>query len=213
MVKAIVLVACLALAPTLVLAGVPDTFEPPRAEVLQGPYEPLSLFCTPSGGGDAFSEAKASGGSLQDATLVIQFRDYFTDEPLAGIPAQDIWIATAGSALAPCGGAVIPDAQTDAEGRTTWAAPLHVGGQFISDARDHLGIVVNGEWTIISRTMDMRFNSADIDGDGVVNLSDAGAFTMDLYGPYAYRSDFNWDGTINVSDAGEMSKAMGDRCP
>ncbi len=59
----------------------------------------------------------------------------------------------------------------------------------------------------------MRFNSADIDGDGLVNLTDAGLFTMDLHGPYADRCDFNWDGAVNVSDAGYLCTALGDACP
>jgi len=212
MVKVIVLVACLVIAPPLVAAGLAGIGDSPRAEVLQGPYVPVSLFCTPGGGGSPFTEARSFGGGYADGTLEIQFLDY-SYQPMAGIPAQDIWLASTGTALVPCGDGTVPDAPTAADGRTTWTEPLTVGGHLDPAAGDLFYIMINGEGAVVSTELDLRFNSADIDGDGQVNLSDAGLFTMDLYGPYAYRCDFNWDGSVNISDAGSMAGSLGDRCP
>ena len=46
----------------------------------------------------------------------------------------------------------------------------------------------------------VQFNSADLDGNGVANLTDIAAFTQILFGAYDYSADFLWDGVINLSD-------------
>lgn len=61
-------------------------------------------------------------------------------------------------------------------------------------------------------TIDLYINSPDINGDLVVNNSDAGIFTQDMYGAYNYRSDFNFDGVVNMSDAGIFSAALSATC-
>ena len=58
----------------------------------------------------------------------------------------------------------------------------------------------------------LSFNSADISGDGVVNLTDAGFFSGYLGGT-DYAGDFNNDGVVNVSDAGFMANSLGASCP
>lgn len=55
---------------------------------------------------------------------------------------------------------------------------------------------------------DIRFNSSDNNGDGVVNLSDIVLFTQDL-NAYHYRSDYNWDGLVNLSDIARMTSSIG----
>ena len=61
--------------------------------------------------------------------------------------------------------------------------------------------------------LDIQFNSADINGDLIVNLSDLGVFTTDYFGSYRYRSDFAWDGMVNLSDLGRFASAYGAGCP
>jgi hypothetical protein len=61
--------------------------------------------------------------------------------------------------------------------------------------------------------MDIQFNSADIDGNLIVNLSDVGTFAIDYNGAYNYRSDFRWDGMINLADVGNLASALGAACP
>ena len=60
--------------------------------------------------------------------------------------------------------------------------------------------------------LNMRFNSADISGDGTVNLTDIALFATDFYGQYHYRSDFYWDGNLNLSDLGLLASSMGVEC-
>ena len=70
-----------------------------------------------------------------------------------------------------------------------------------------------GLWNPIPMPVNVRFNSPDINGDLVVNLSDIVYFTQDFYGAYNYRSDFNWDGVINLSDIALMAQGIGAACP
>ena len=187
----------------------------PWMEILQSPAQPASLFSLPSGAGRAFAQAVAWGGERIDATLVTVL---WSDQPGWGdpvpyFPAEDMWLTSANARLVPCNGGTIADADTDAAGRTTWAAPLQAGGQCDPDSGDRLLVVVNGDVAADLTGLGLRVNSADLDGNGVVNLSDVGRFVSDLFGDYAYRSDFSWDGVINLADAGFMSQGLGAQCP
>jgi hypothetical protein len=59
--------------------------------------------------------------------------------------------------------------------------------------------------------LEMLFNSSDISGDRVVNLTDLGLFAGD-FGGTAYRSDFRWDGVVNLSDLGLFADTFGTAC-
>lgn len=186
----------------------------PSVEITRSAGQPVSLFSTPAGGGNAFAQAFAFGGAIVDATLeIVLWPDApgFGD-PIAGFPAQDIWLEGMAGTLVPCGGGTCPDQDTDAEGRTRWAQPLRTGGYAETGTFGPVWILVNGD-AIAGGALDLRLNSADLNGDGFVNLGDGGLFTQDLYLGYAYRSDFVWDGVINVSDAGLMAQALGAHCP
>jgi hypothetical protein len=52
-------------------------------------------------------------------------------------------------------------------------------------------------------------NSPDINGDGIVNLADVGAFAADYVTGYAFRSDFNGDGVLNLIDVAVMAAHFG----
>ncbi len=186
----------------------------PWVEVTRSAGQPVSLFCTPAGGGCAFTESFAFGGAAVDGTVEIVLWSDETGygEPVANFPAQDIWLGTAAGSLVPCVEGTIPDQDTDADGRTRWALPLRAGGLANPGEGVPLQIYVNGD-AVVGGSLDLRANSADINGDGFVNLGDGGMFTQDLYLHYAYRSDFVWDGVINVSDAGLMAQALGAQCP
>ena len=73
-------------------------------------------------------------------------------------------------------------------------------------------VYINGDALTSSGGLALSFNSADLSGDGVVNLSDAGGFAAVL-GTTAYAGDFNFDGVVNVSDAGFMANGLGAACP
>ena len=174
--------------------------------------EPISLFCTPDGTGRPFDEASTFWGGPGDATITLQLQDRHDAGPLVMYPAEDMWlIGTVGSLVA-CSGGTIADHDTDLEGRTVWALPLRAGGHIDPDEGEFLMIEIGQYAVLVSSLEHLRINSADIDGDGRVNLTDVGIFNSDLGGS-AYRSDFHWDGVVNLSDAGMMAAALGAACP
>jgi hypothetical protein len=65
----------------------------------------------------------------------------------------------------------------------------------------------------LDSVLPLWFNSSDINGDGVVNLTDGGAFATILFDTYDYAADFNFDSAVNISDAGHMASSLGAACP
>jgi len=57
------------------------------------------------------------------------------------------------------------------------------------------------------------FNSPDLNGDLVVNLSDIILFARIYWGEYSYAADFYWDGQVNLSDLAMMIGTRGRTCP
>ncbi|MBE0564321.1 MAG: hypothetical protein IH621_00020 [Krumholzibacteria bacterium] len=211
----LVLLAALGDAPAAALDDTAVVPYLPWVEVVRAPAQPASLFCTPAGGGSSFAAADAFGGGDVDAGLEIIL---YSDQPpwgtpIAHFPAQDIWLEASDGTLVACHEGTVADANTDTDGRTGWALPLRVGGALDRGTGARLLVVVNGDSGWGQDELLLGVNSADLDGDGQVNLTDAGLFSQDLFGAYAYRSDFVWDGVINISDAGRMSQALGQRCP
>ena len=174
--------------------------------------EPMSLFCTPGGTGHPFDQASTYLGGQGDATIFLQLDEPISGAPLAMYPAEDMWLIGTAGGLVACSGGTAADHDTDVEGRTFWSLPLRAGGHLDPDEGERL-VIELGTYSIVEGSLDhLRFNSADIDGDGRVNLTDVGFFNSDLGGS-AYRSDFHWDGVVNLSDAGLMAAALGAACP
>lgn len=188
-------------------AGVPDLEETTAGLAYTG-TETLSLFNLPNGAGKAFTEAfLPAGGGETDGTINLTLRDGFGD-PIANFPAEDMWISSADDGMVPCGGTAGANFNTNAAGETSWNQPIFAGGN--SEA---LCIVyINGDALTSNGGLALSFNSADISGDGVVNLTDAGFFSGYLGGTN-YAGDFNNDGVVNVSDAGFMANSLGASCP
>lgn len=59
---------------------------------------------------------------------------------------------------------------------------------------------------------EISFNSPDINGDLVINLTDLATFSTDFYGSYRYRSDFVWDGQINLADLSILAQSYQATC-
>jgi hypothetical protein len=171
---------------------------------------PIMMRVHPDGSGPPFTEAFKSPSVRVDATVTLQLLDGM-GMPIGNFPAEDIWLQAVNGGLVACGGhaGLIPDRNTDANGETVWVAPPRAGGHTTG-----LSLVyVNGMPVTSSAGLELRFTSPDLDGNLVVNLSDGGLFTQDLFGTYAARSDLNWDDVINISDVGVMASAMGTDCP
>ena len=109
-----------------------------------------------------------------------------------------------------CTNGTAANQNTDETGMTMWQNALNAGG-FTDPATELTVVVVNGD-ALSQAGFDIQHNSADIDGNGVVNLTDIAAFTQVLFGVYAYGADFLWDGAINISDVALMTQGNGTAC-
>jgi hypothetical protein len=196
---------------TLMLAGPAGAQFGWSAEVAwahDGPT-PVSLYVLPDGQGKPFTEAFEFGfGVTTDATIHLTLYDAFMT-PIANFPAEDMWLASLDDGMVPCPGGASADRDTDTAGTTLWAEPLFAGGS----SEELCTVFVNGDAVTSMAGLDLRFNSADMDGSGVVNLTDAGYLAGLLGAPYDHAGDFNFDGVINISDMGFMAAALGTACP
>ena len=100
------------------------------------------LYNLPNGSGAPFTQAGSAAG-LVDATITLTLR---TDDcvPIANHTDPDMWLekvvaAGTGNFVA-CLSGTTADANTDAEGVTTWTAPLRAGGWSTSGTM----VVING---------------------------------------------------------------------
>ncbi len=192
-------------AASFATAGVPDLNESSAATAYVGPG-PAVLFNIPNGGGSAFTAARDLTGVV-DATVTLTLMDG-TPAVIADFPAEDMWLESADGGLAFCTGGTTADLNTDVNGETQWVTPLHAGGS--SQAQT---VVMISGGALTSGNLPLAHNSADISGDGVVNLTDVPLFVTDFYGAYAFRSDFSFDAVINLSDVVRMGTAIGASCP
>jgi hypothetical protein len=189
-------------------AGVPDLQTSTADLVYQG-TQTLSLFNLPNGAGKPFTEAfLPAGGGTTDGTIELYVRDGF-GVAIENFPFEDCWIESQDMGMVACGGTATADFNTDALGYTFWAAPLFAGG----NSQTLCIVKINGDALTSNGGLALSFNSADINGDGRVNLSDAGFFSGFLGGAYNFDGDFNNDGVVNVSDAGFMATSLGASCP
>lgn len=169
--------------------------------------DPVSLFVLPDGGGRSFDQAMNSSAATVDATAHAQLINY-DGQPMAGYPAEDIWLEASDGGLAFCPQGTCADQPTDAEGIATWSSAPRAGGSSQAGSV----VLVSGSpltWT----SLPLHFNSADLNGDLQVSLTDVGLFAADFFGGYAYRSDFYHDGVINIADLGLMAQGMAAGCP
>ena len=166
---------------------------------------PVSICNRPDGLGQSLAEA--------GATVYVWITD-FGGDPLQGFPAEDIWLECVCSGTFgtcnPCGACA--DHSTDPNGMTVFADPLEAGGWCYEEGDSCFQVVV-ALFEFPVPNMNLYMNSADINGDLVVNIQDIAYFTQTLYGEYQYRADLMWDGVINLSDAVLMTQGNGMACP
>lgn len=176
---------------------------------------PLSLLCSPDGSGLPMTQAFNSAGQSVDGTITMILYDDSPPwgTPVAFYPNEDIWLTDISGSLALCPGGSIPDHNTDINGMTSWTKALNVGGYVEPVDGNQLAIMVVGWIPDDAYLPDFRINSADINGDLVVNLTDVARFTMDYYGSYTYTNDLHWDEVVNLSDVAQLARAFGARCP
>jgi len=161
------------------------------------------LFNLPNGGGSAFVDA-----SNGDATITLTLLDGLM-APVENYSAVDVWLESGNGTMFACTGGTTADFITNASGVTAWVNPLNAGGW---DQTGGTVVSVAGAY-LAGAAMDLNHNSADITGDGAVNLTDVPEFAGDFYGAYAFRSDFVFDGVVNLSDVVRLAQALGATCP
>ncbi|MFT5316122.1 MAG: hypothetical protein ACI9UK_001963 [Candidatus Krumholzibacteriia bacterium] len=172
-----------------------------------GGPETAVMFNLPNGGGGAFTEASIMGGTV-DATIRLTLIDG-AGLPVANYPSEDCWIESADNGMVICVAGSTADSNTNLAGVTTWVTPLAAGGS----SETLTVVIVNGAALTSSAGMAISHNSADINGDRAVNLTDVPLFAGDFYGgSYAFRSDFKFDGVVNLSDVVKMAQALGASC-
>jgi hypothetical protein len=196
-------------AATFAVAGVPDLQLSTAHTAASAGVNPV-MYNLPNGLGSTFAQARATSGVV-NATITLTVLDG-GGVPVANFSAADMWlqkavVAGTGNFIA-CTGGTTADLNTNNAGVTTWAAPLRAGGWSTSNTL----VVINGAALTSNAGLNLRHNSADINGDGVANLSDIPLFASD-YGSAAFRSDLLFDGVVNVSDIPRLASGVGAVCP
>lgn len=180
-------------------AGVPS----PTQSEASGPTG-VQLQITPAGLGDNFG--------ARGATVTVTVRDGNGDV-IVGYPFQDMSLdANTDTDLTICPGGSTFDANTDANGQSTFSGNVAGGGQTQGGLRVLLGgtPVTGGLGSLI----DIDVNSSDINKDLVVNIADVGQFASDFgAGVYSFRSDLVADGVLNIADVGNFATHVQEECP
>jgi len=187
------------------LANIPD-LDNSFAEV--GPAG-ASVWNLPNGFGRGFDQAGDGSGGTVDATITLFLRDA-NDDPIVGYPFEDLWLETSGGGLVACPGGTTADLNTDDQGMTEWQNTMFAGGHSEGET---VNVYVAGS-PLNHPGLNVLFNSADIDGNLIVNLADLTEFAIDYDGQTgAYRSDYLYDGTINLSDVTLFAQGYQTSCP
>jgi hypothetical protein len=195
------IITCLAL--LLAFAAGSSQAQVPELSLCHFEMEPYAalVFTLPDGSGSPFTEAIGPQGPA-DATLTLTVVDA-NGNPIANYPAANIWLEAQG--VVACSG-IHPDGDTDEFGQTRWSvSPLAGGSNWGMGSR----IVINGELHPLA--VALTFISADMNGDGFVNLVDVGLFVAALE-TNTLTADFNGDGAINLGDVSMLAQAMGATC-
>lgn len=168
--------------------------------------ETVSLFVNPDGSGRGLDNAMVVWNGNVDATVYCQLIGY-SGNPIENFPAEDMWLEPGDGGLVTCALGACADTPTDVNGIATWVTPLHGGGH----SQGLCYVMVNG--AALFQGLNLQFNSADINGDLVVNLTDVSLFAENFFTSYHYRSDFYYDGVINLSDVGMLASSLAASCP
>ncbi len=172
----------------------------------------VALFNLPNGGGSPFTTAQVIGTSdIVDASIIVTLRDG-NDAVIPNFPAEDVWLESVDGGMVPCLGGATADLDTDADGETQFVNAMSAGGSSMANCT----VMVSGDAITggaNSGVFALRFNSADINGDGIVNLSDISDFSSVFYGAYDFSADFFADGVVNLSDVQKLAAGNGAACP
>ncbi|MBK7189849.1 MAG: hypothetical protein IPH86_14535 [bacterium] len=168
---------------------------------------PATLLVVPDGSGPSFTQARRPDGTPVDATIELTLAT--PCGTVAHFPREDIWLESTGGNFVPCIGGTIADNNSDASGLMRWVLPLHAGG----NSPGPCVVVINGAPLYTMTTLDLHFNSPDLNGDRVVSLNDVALFAARYFGAYAFAADLHADGHIDLADIPLLARSMGAHCP
>jgi hypothetical protein len=197
----------------------PDAQNCTATLVTQG-VPPLSMFLVPNGSGTPLSGCYDSAGRTVNAWISVTLRDA-TGAPATNVPVTDVRLEYLNSPLAWCGNNWYPppahapnlaDFPSNAAGQTMFSLSYHGGGWVMAPTQVWV-LEATGMWNPIPTLLNVFYNSVDINGDLIVNLTDIGIFAGDYFLTPQYRSDFNFDGAINLTDLSIMAANLGATCP
>jgi len=191
----------------LAITGVPSLVLSEANIAYSGPGVP-SLLVVPDGTGNPFTEAHDEAGAVVDATITMVLRDP-QGHPITNFPLEDLWLESDDGGLVSCTWGPSPDNNTDVNGMTQWTQPALAGGH----SQGPVFVLINGSRMTSNEGVPLRFNSPDLNGDGIVHLTDVGFFSSDYYSGYNFRSDLNGDGQLNLSDVALIARSYGAQCP
>ncbi len=204
----LLLIFTLLLVPTITFATVPDFS---NCSATCAYYGPVSLFVVPDGSGQPLTEASArdlAGDGPIDATITVTLLDIMA-VPIYMFPEEDVYLETSLGGMMACAGGVHADSPSDINGEMTFISALRAGGH--SSVGEQMVVLING-MPLFGYDLDIMVNSPDIDGNGVVNLTDITMFAGDM-GSYNFRSDFYQDGVLNLVDIVFMAGSVSGNCP
>ena len=180
----------------------------------------VSMFLIPDGSGTPLANCYAFGGTFTSAVINVTLIDA-AGLPAVGVPATNVRLEEMNSNVFWCSNAWYPppvhapnlaDMASNAAGQTQFTLSYH-GGGWIHGSTFVWVLEASGAWMQIPTPVNVSYNSPDINGDLVVNLSDVSFFAMDFFAGYMYRSDFNYDGIINLTDLVMLAPNLGVSCP
>lgn len=209
------LVVCLAAlgVASLALANVPDLAHS-SATAASGTAE-VSVFVIPDGLGYLMTQAREqSTGPLDavDATITLTLLDS-GDNPVFAYPFEDMWLQTSAGGMVACANGTLADGSTDINGQATFTGPFYAGGHSDRVAGEVTQVVVSGT-ALTGYDMPILFNSADMNGTGVVNADDLILFASTYQSAgYDYECDLFFDGLENLSDLVLFAAAYNVVCP
>lgn len=214
----------IAIAPSATRAGTPDAANSKvHFPVSESTNYSMVLYIQPDGTGPALNNTRVRDPYLGviDATILVELRD--SDNVLVlGYPAADVWLEAQNGGLSFCvDNPAIADFASEQRGGgefewcTEFSGPFYGGGHTDPAAGDQVVVMTasTGSTPVTAHLSDLQMNSADINGDLVVNLIDLGIFAGDYFGTYNFRSDFVPDNQVNLGDIGRMASGMGTACP
>lgn len=185
-----------------------------EAAMIQPAYSGIGEASVQGGSGHILVVPDGSGPTLASEGHVVWFRVVDRGgSPIEGYPFQDLMLARLDGTtqVIPCPGGAVADANTDANGESTFSGALAAGGW----TDETLYIHAAGVPAVDLPPLQLTVNSPDLDGNHMVNLQDIGAFALDFASGYAFRSDIggDLDGTLNLADVGVLAIHNGKSCP